>query len=47
MEVKKGKVDGEGKFIEEVEREFTAKYRPLIPCIQELRRWSSQRKSAG
>lgn len=37
-EIKKGKVDEEDKFIEEVEREFTAQCRPLIPCIQELRK---------
>jgi serine/threonine protein kinase len=37
-EIKKGKVDEEDKFTEEVEREFTAQCRLLIPCIQELRK---------
>ncbi|KAF2839987.1 hypothetical protein M501DRAFT_1010229 [Patellaria atrata CBS 101060] len=37
-EIKKGKVDEEDKFTEEVEKEFTAQCKPLIPCIQELRR---------
>ncbi|KAH8731711.1 hypothetical protein GQ44DRAFT_745770 [Phaeosphaeriaceae sp. PMI808] len=36
-EIKKGKVDEEDKFTEEVEKEFTAQCKPLIPCIQELR----------
>lgn len=31
-------MDEEDKFTEEVEREFTAQCRPLIPCIQELRK---------
>ncbi|KAF1996945.1 serine/threonine-protein kinase Sgk2 [Amniculicola lignicola CBS 123094] len=37
-EIKKGKMDEEDKFMEEVEKEFTAQCRPLIPCIQELRK---------
>jgi hypothetical protein len=36
-EIKKGKVDEEDKFTQEVGKEFTAQCRPLIPCIQELR----------
>jgi hypothetical protein len=36
-EIKKGKVDEEDKFTEEIEKEFTAQCKPLIPCIQELR----------
>ena len=31
-------MDKEDKFTEEVEKEFTAQCRPLIPCIQELRK---------
>ena len=30
-------MDEEDKFTEEVEKEFTAQCKPLIPCIQELR----------
>ncbi|OCK78451.1 hypothetical protein K432DRAFT_427264 [Lepidopterella palustris CBS 459.81] len=37
-EIKKGKVDEEDKFTDEVEKEFTAQCKPLIPCIQELRK---------
>ncbi|KAH7111280.1 hypothetical protein B0J11DRAFT_419954, partial [Dendryphion nanum] len=37
-EIKKGKVDEEDKFKEEVEREFTAQCKPLIPCVHELRK---------
>lgn len=35
-EIKKGKVDEEEKFTEEVEKEITAQCKPLIPSIQEL-----------
>lgn len=37
-EIKKGKVDEEDKFNEELEKNVVAYYRPLIPCIQELRK---------
>jgi len=37
-EKKKGKVDEEDKFNKEVNNSFTPYCRPLIPCIQELRR---------
>jgi serine/threonine protein kinase len=36
-EIKKGKVDEEDKFTKEVEREFTAQCKPIVPCIRELR----------
>ena len=38
MEIKKGKVDEEDKFAKEVNNTFTARCKPLIPCIQELRK---------
>ena len=37
-EIKKGKVDEEDKFTKEVTENFTPYCRPLIPCIQELRK---------
>lgn len=37
-EIKKGKVDEEDKFTKEVKKNFTAHCKPLIPCIQELRK---------
>ncbi|KAH8724031.1 hypothetical protein GQ44DRAFT_773605 [Phaeosphaeriaceae sp. PMI808] len=37
-EIKKGKVDKEDKFTEEVGKEFTAMCKPLIPYIKELRK---------
>jgi serine/threonine protein kinase len=37
-EIKKGKMDEEDKFTEEVEKEFTGQCKSLIPCIQELRK---------
>ncbi|KAF2174644.1 hypothetical protein K469DRAFT_648111 [Zopfia rhizophila CBS 207.26] len=37
-EIKKGKVDEEDKFTKEVMKKFTVHCKPLVPCVQELRK---------
>lgn len=37
-EIKKGKIDEQDKFDKEVDENFTAYCKPLIPCVQELRK---------